>query len=91
MQYIDLSPLPSTPTSNPQQMSEPEAPTLLSSVADVWGLKEIQYGPPGEKKTYKVITQNFNGFVHVPLIGVFDGRVAGSNLYYLPLVDRARL
>jgi hypothetical protein len=48
-------------------MSEPEAPTVHSSVADVWGLKEIQYGPPGEKKSYKVITQNFNGFVHVPL------------------------
>ncbi|KAF6746154.1 hypothetical protein DFP72DRAFT_637193 [Ephemerocybe angulata] len=42
-------------------MSEPEAPTIQSSAAEVWGLKEIRYGPKDNKKAFKVITQNFNG------------------------------
>ncbi|TEB23239.1 hypothetical protein FA13DRAFT_1694561 [Coprinellus micaceus] len=59
-------------------MSEPEAPTVHSSVADVWGLKEIQYGPPGEKKSYKVITQNFNGpcsFIAICNILILRGEI----------------
>ncbi|EFI27968.1 hypothetical protein CC1G_14460 [Coprinopsis cinerea okayama7 len=32
-----------------------------ASLADVWYLKEIQYGTKDVKQTYKIITQNFNG------------------------------
>ncbi|KAH6909349.1 hypothetical protein BKA70DRAFT_1385931 [Coprinopsis sp. MPI-PUGE-AT-0042] len=31
------------------------------SLADVWYLKQVQYGPNEDKRTYRIITQNFNG------------------------------
>lgn len=38
------------------------APSIQSSQAEVWYLKDILFGPPGEaKKPFKIITQNFNG------------------------------
>ncbi len=38
------------------------APSVQSSQADVWFLKTILFGAPREeKKSYKIITQNFNG------------------------------
>lgn len=40
------------------------APSVQSSQAEVWYLKNILFGPPGrEKKEYKIITQNSNGYV----------------------------
>jgi len=39
-------------------------PSVQSSQAEVWYLKNILFGPPGEeKKEYNIITQNFNGYV----------------------------
>jgi hypothetical protein len=37
-------------------------PSVQSSQAEVWYLKDILFGAPNEeKKQYKIITQNFNG------------------------------
>ncbi|KIL59011.1 hypothetical protein M378DRAFT_169896 [Amanita muscaria Koide BX008] len=38
-----------------------EAPTVQSSIAEVWYLKDIQFGTGEIKKQCKIITQNFNG------------------------------
>ncbi|KAF8731079.1 hypothetical protein AX14_005209 [Amanita brunnescens Koide BX004] len=37
------------------------APTVQSSIAEVWYLKSITFGFGESKKQYKIITQNFNG------------------------------
>jgi len=44
-------------------------PSIQSSQAEVWYLKDILFGPPGEeKKEYKIITQNFNGYApYIPV------------------------
>lgn len=55
-----------------------EAPTVESSVVDVWYLKEIQYGQQGNKRTYKIITQNFNGpcsFIAICNILILRGNI----------------
>jgi ubiquitin carboxyl-terminal hydrolase MINDY-1/2 len=39
------------------------APTVQSSIAEVWYLKSITFGFGESKKQYKIITQNFNGSV----------------------------
>ncbi|KAM6503940.1 Protein of unknown function (DUF544) domain containing protein [Amanita muscaria] len=38
-----------------------ETPTVQSSIAEVWYLKDIQFGTGEIKKQCKIITQNFNG------------------------------
>ena len=38
-------------------------PDLKQLHADVWYLKEITFGAGEAKKSTKIITQNFNGFV----------------------------
>ncbi|KAJ3567806.1 hypothetical protein NP233_g6120 [Leucocoprinus birnbaumii] len=39
-----------------------QSPSVQSSHAEVWYLKDVFFGPPGEvKKAYKIITQNYNG------------------------------
>lgn len=38
---------------------------MQSSKVDVWYLKEIRYGLRGQKKSLKVVTQNFNGWVFI--------------------------
>jgi hypothetical protein len=40
-----------------------DAPTVQSSIAEVWYLKNITFGLGGNKRQYKIITQNFNGSV----------------------------
>ena len=41
----------------------------VRSREDVWFLKEVPFKVLGETRTYKIITQNFNGSVsHLPLV-----------------------
>ena len=41
------------------------APTVQSSIAEVWYLKNITFGFAENKNQYKIITQNFNGSVAI--------------------------
>ncbi|TFK21464.1 hypothetical protein FA15DRAFT_79169 [Coprinopsis marcescibilis] len=56
-----------------------EAPTVESSVSDVWYLKEVWYGVKDARKPYRIITQNFNGpcsFIAICNILILRGNIA---------------
>ncbi|KXN91759.1 Protein FAM63A [Leucoagaricus sp. SymC.cos] len=58
-------------------------PSVQSSQAEVWYLKDILFGAPGEeKKQYKIITQNFNG--PCSLIAICNILILRDNITILP-------
>ncbi|KAF5359394.1 hypothetical protein D9756_002911 [Leucocoprinus leucothites] len=56
-----------------------QTPSVQSSQAEVWYLKDVLFGAPGEeKKGYKIITQNFNGpcsFIAICNILILRGNI----------------
>lgn len=45
-------------TTTTTTMADHEQPT---GIEDIWYLKEVAFGPDGQTKPLKIITQNFNG------------------------------
>ncbi|KAF8344757.1 hypothetical protein F5887DRAFT_969764 [Amanita rubescens] len=59
-----------------------DAPTVQSSIAEVWYLKNITFGLGGNKKQYKIITQNFNG--PCSLIAICNILILRGDIIILP-------
>ncbi|KAF9532707.1 hypothetical protein CPB83DRAFT_847257 [Crepidotus variabilis] len=63
-------------------MSNEQAPTIQSSIADVWHLKEIRFSG----RTFRIITQNFNG--PCSFIAICNILILRGNIEVLPPTRR---